>query len=211
MHHHLLTLGRKLLIQPNCRLCRAPLGSTAEAEPICPPCRERFRLHSDGLQGSAPLPWHGLTDYDGAFRSLLLQLKRLPNESRLSALISCLRATLPTLTTAVLVPIPSWKRRRANPLPGLIATGLGRVQTDLLQRTRASAGQHHLNRQQRLANLSGAFRARPHAPAMELWLVDDILTTGGTALAARQALLDGGHRVHGLICLGRTPVRPLRR
>ena len=46
---------------------------------------------------------------------------------------------------------------------------------------------------------------------MEIWLVDDILTTGGTALAARQALLDAGHQVCGLICLGRTPIRRLRR
>ncbi len=211
LHHQLLTLGRKLLIQPSCRLCRAPLGSTTEADPICPACHERYQLHSPGLHGSAPLPWHGLTVYEGAFRHLLLQLKHRPNKQRLSALIGCLRATLPHLTTAVLVPIPSWKRRRANPLPGLIASGLGRVRTDLLQRTRVSAGQHHLNRQQRLSNLSGAFRANLHAPAMELWLVDDILTTGGTALAAKQALLDGGHQIHGLICLGRTPARGLRR
>ena len=211
LHHQLLTLGRKLLIQPSCRLCRAPLSPSAEVDPICPPCHERYQIRYRGLHGSTPLPWHGLSVYEGAFRSLLLQLKHRPNERRLSALIGCLRATLPVLTTAVLVPIPSWKRRRANPLPGLIASGLGRVRTDLLQRTRVSAGQHHLNRQQRLSNLSGAFRANLHAPAMELWLVDDILTTGGTALAAKQALLDGGHRVRGLICLGRTPARRLRR
>lgn len=59
---------------------------------------------------------------------------------------------------AVIVPIPSWKRRQANPLPGLIATTLGQIRTDLLQRTQASVGQHHLNRQQRLSNLSSAFR-----------------------------------------------------
>ena len=108
-------------------------------------------------------------------------------------------------------PHPQLEAAPGQPLPGLIAAGLGRVRTDLLQRARVSAGQHHLNRQQRLSNLSGAFRANVHAPEMELWLVDDILTTGGTALAAKQALLDGGHRVRGLICLGRTPARRLRR
>ena len=96
-------------------------------------------------------------------------------------------------------------------MPGLIATTLGQVRTDLLQRTRASAGQHHLNRQQRLLNLSGAFKVSARLQAMEIWLVDDILTTGGTALAARQALLDAGHQACGLICLGRTPIRRLRR
>lgn len=211
MYHQLLKLGRQLLIQPTCRLCRSPLCPDTEADPICPQCQDRFQLHSGGLRGSAPLPWHGLSYYDGAFRTLLLRLKRRPDDRQLSALIGCLRATLPMPYPAVLVPIPSWKRRRANPLPGLIATTLGQVRTDLLQRTRVSAGQHHLNRQQRLSNLSGAFKVSAHLQAMEIWLVDDILTTGGTALAARQALLDAGHQVCGLICLGRTPIRRLRR
>ncbi|MED5383489.1 MAG: hypothetical protein VX481_02980 [Cyanobacteriota bacterium] len=38
----------------------------------------------------------------------------------MSALISCLRATLPMPHPAVIVPIPSWKRRQVTPLPGLI-------------------------------------------------------------------------------------------
>jgi predicted amidophosphoribosyltransferase len=38
-----------------------------------------------------------------------------------------------------------------------------------------------------------------------IWLADDILTTGGTALAASSALEASGHRVAGLICLARTP------
>ena len=75
----------------------------------------------------------------------------------------------------------------------------------LLQRTRAGVGQHRLNRQQRLVNLQGAFQSPASAEALELWLVDDILTTGATALAAREALTTAGHRVRGLICLARTP------
>ena len=79
----------------------------------------------------------------------------------------------------------------------------------ILRRTRAGVGQHNLNRHQRLANLKGAFRAEPtvdsHRKDQILWLADDILTTGGTALAARSALEASGHRVAGLICLARTP------
>ena len=210
MNHLLRTLGRTLLIQPTCRLCRHPLSSGSEDPEICPPCLTRFKLR-DGLQGHDPLPWHGLAHYEGAFRRLLLRMKRRPADRGLSALIGCLRATLPMVDAAVLVPIPSWKHHRANPLPNLIARGLGPVRADLLQRTRASAGQHHLGRQQRLCNLSGAFRADAGGTTLELWLVDDILTTGGTALAAKQALEHAGHRVLGLVCLGRTPAVGLRR
>jgi adenine/guanine phosphoribosyltransferase-like PRPP-binding protein len=38
-------------------------------------------------------------------------------------------------------------------------------------------------------------------------LVDDILTSGATALAAAEALQQEGWRVQGLLCLARTPER----
>ena len=93
----------------------------------------------------------------------------------------------------------------------MIAKELGTVRSDLLRRIRANTGQHHLGRQQRLFNLSGAFRSHACGTTQEIWLVDDILTSGGTALAAKQTLENAGHRVHGLVCLGRTPAIGLRR
>ena len=53
-------------------------------------------------------------------------------------------------------------------------------------------GQHHLNRSQRLGNQCGSFRCTS-AGRGSLWLVDDILTTGATALAAA-ALMSGAAR-----------------
>ena len=82
----------------------------------------------------------------------------------------------------------------------------------LLHRTRAGLSQHHLNRSMRMHNLEGAFHAAP-APHTSIqskaavWLIDDILTTGVTALAAQQALDKGGHSVRGIHCLGRTPAK----
>ena len=95
-----------------------------------------------------------------------------------------------------------------------MAMGLGRPTADLLHHTRDGLSQHHLNRRQRQTNLIGAFQAFPmdkQGAHSSVWLVDDILTTGSTALAARQALEAAGHRVAGLICLGRTPARERRR
>ena len=132
----------------------------------------------------------------------------------LSALVQLLLDSLTLPATALLVPIPSWKRQRSNPLLQRIARGLGRPTAELLQRNRAGLSQHNLNKCQRQTNMMGAFQASPlaHRRALRsLWLVDDILTTGSTAWAARQALEDAGHRVDGLICLGRTPVGVSRR
>jgi predicted amidophosphoribosyltransferase len=113
-----------------------------------------------------------------------------------------------------LVPVPGWKRSGGNPLPLALATALvaghpGRLSlaADLLQRRRASVGQHHLDRDQRLENLSGAFACGSPArssPGQGLWLVDDILTTGATAQAAAAALVSAGWQVDGLLCLART-------
>ena len=161
-----------------------------------------------------PLSWCALGPYEGPLRQLLLKLRQPRQGKALAALVQLLseRCTLPA--TAVLVPIPSWKQQRSNPLPQRMALGLGRPTADLLHRTRAGVSQHHLNRRQRQTNLRGAFQASPlkkQGVLSSVWLVDDILTTGSTALAARQALEAAGHGVTGLICLGRTPARERRR
>ena len=161
-----------------------------------------------------PLQCCALGPGAGPLRQLLLKLRQPRQGKALAALVQLLseRFTLPA--TAVLVPIPSWKRQRSNPLPQQIALGLGRPTAALLQRTRAGLSQHRLNKTQRQANLIGAFQASPlnkQGTLSSVWLVDDILTTGSTALAARQALQEAGHRVAGLICLGRTPAKERRR
>jgi hypothetical protein len=110
------------------------------------------------------------------------------------------------------VAIPSWKRR-GNPLPGLVVQQLigppwGGRTLPLLERSRPTLGQHHLDRQLRLSNQEGTFRLRPGPrPALAqlkrqpIWLVDDILTTGATALAAAGALEQAGLTVKGLLYL----------
>ena len=167
-----------------------------------------------GAQGLAALAVVRSRALRRQFAPLLLKLRQPRQGKALAALVQLLseRFTLPA--TAVLVPIPSWKRQRSNPLPQRIALGLGRPTAELLHRTRAGLSQHHLNRRQRQTNLIGAFQAFPmdkQGAHSSVWLVDDILTTGSTALAARQALEAAGHRVAGLICLGRTPARERRR
>ena len=161
-----------------------------------------------------PLPWCALGPYAGPLHQLLLKLREPRQGKALAALVQLLpnRFTLPA--TAVLVPIPSWKQQRSNPLPQRMALGLGRPTAELLHRTHAGLSQHHLNKRQRATNQIGAFQAFPmhrQGAHSSVWLVDDILTTESTALAARQALEAAGHHLVGLICLGRTHARERRR
>ena len=172
-----------------------------------------------GLEGRRPLPWWAAGLYQGEARRQLLRLRDQPGGARLEPWLAALLPHLEQATAGfgqagLLVPVPSWKRR-ANPLPALLARALAvrlgwRYQPGILRRSRPVLGQHHLGRQLRLANQEGAFLASPpmwwqRSPRPPLLLVDDILTTGATAGAASLSLRQAGWRVIGLACLARTP------
>lgn len=174
-------------------------------------------LPREGLHGADPLPWWAAGSYSGALRHHLLNLRRTPCPRSVTNLLGGLVATLQqelggAQTRAVLVPVASWKRQ-ANPLPQLLAESLsqqlGWPLLPLLRRSRPVLGQHHLGRELRWANQAGAFSSATPAPRRLgprplVLVVDDILTTGATALAASHALQAAGWRVAGMACLART-------
>ena len=73
------------------------------------------------------------------------------------------------------------------------ATGI-RLNTGLLRRVRPTATQTLLTRQQRAANMRGAFAVRPGAglDGERMVLVDDVFTTGATTSACAKALRAAG-------------------
>ena len=205
MIHQLKTAVHQLLIAPSCPLCRS---LTAVADLPCDRCKANYQLPEKGLRGLSPLRWHALGPYDGAFRRLLLKLKNRGEAKRaIPALAALLQRQVPPAKDVQLVPIPSWKRTESlrNPLPELIAQGLQHPVRPLLIRPRAGLSQHRLGRTMRQRNMRQAFAVHDAETDRPLWLVDDILTTGATAIAARDALMSAGHRVEGLLCLARTP------
>jgi predicted amidophosphoribosyltransferase len=72
----------------------------------------------------------------------------------------------------------------------------------LLERTRGARPQRGLSRTQRRANVREAFRARGRAPAT-VGLVDDVYTTGATALAASTELRRAGARIVHVVTFAR--------
>ncbi|MEB3194535.1 MAG: ComF family protein [Cyanobacteriota bacterium] len=197
-----------------CPLCREPLPAPGLEARFCPACAETLALPQGGVAGTRPLPWWAAGPYSGAYRRLLLGLRQRPHPDSLAALLQAMALpALPPHLSPLMVPVPSWKRQ-ANPLPALICR-LGRREwgfgsAPLLERSRPVLGQHHLQRAMRQENQRGAFTCvrRPHpqeARQQPVFLVDDILTTGATALNASMALQGAGWRVQGVICLARTP------
>ncbi len=71
-------------------------------------------------------------------------------------------------------------------------TGLA-LAPDLLVRARATKAQARRGREARLTAMRGAFASAPDAAAgRHVLLIDDVLTTGATAVACAEALLEAG-------------------
>lgn len=81
--------------------------------------------------------------------------------------------------------------------------------SDALRRDRATRTQTQLTPEARTRNVSGAFRApaeaRERLRGAHVVLVDDVLTTGATALACAGALRLAGARIVSIVTFGRAP------
>jgi len=80
---------------------------------------------------------------------------------------------------------------------------------DVLERARATQTQTRLTPEERLANVSGAFRVRECARQTlrnaHVVLVDDVVTTAATLNACAAALIAGGARIVSYATFGRAP------
>ena len=120
----------------------------------------------------------------------------------------------PDSTRPALVPVPLHSRRekeRGYNQAALLAREVaGRLGLDLdagvLERTRSTKAQSTLEQESRAANVRGAFRlARPDlVAARHIVLVDDLVTTGETALACAEALAEGSPLSVTVLAAGRT-------
>tara|TARA_Y100000589_G_scaffold152746_1_gene145509 strand:+ start:559 stop:1233 length:675 start_codon:yes stop_codon:yes gene_type:complete len=210
---------KQLLIEPSCALCKQPINAaTTDLPVLCNPCQQRLGLAENAIQGISPLPWRAAAWYTPGMRQWILSIRTERDFRSLQAICTSLQRDL--AQQSLLVPIPGWKaKKRSNPLPELMCRCLERPTLQLLRRCRPTVGQHRLNRRQRVSNQSGSFSL--HLTLMEeqeeahhwkrlsqqaqVWLVDDILTTGATVLAARQTLKAWGITAKGVLCLARTP------
>lgn len=118
---------------------------------------------------------------------------------------------------AALVPVPLApvrRRERGFNQSELLARELGArwsipVWDDCLVRARATDTQTRLTPEQRRSNVSGAFRATPSARARlrgaHVVIVDDVITTGATAVECAEALCGAGARITSIVTFGRAP------
>ena len=109
---------------------------------------------------------------------------------------------IPEFDAVVPVPI-HWTRRYArgfNQSEMLCETFPdGFVRLDLLKRSKNTRPQVGLSREERLHNLKGAFEGSVKVLGLRLLLIDDVTTTGGTAMACAIALKEAGAEYVGIL------------
>jgi competence protein ComFC len=200
-----------LLYPPKCALC-GELGTEA----VCPECRAGFApQHPNETRQVA-----GLSAVRALFAYADVSgraVKRLKYE-RVTSLAAPMGQLMlegaeehELLGVDLIVPVPiHWTRRcrrgfnqsellcEAFGRPALVAdlpnrpNGTPAVCYGALRRIRATRPQVGLDRERRLRNLSGAFRAHPCVSGMRVLLIDDVLTTGHTAQECAKTLREAG-------------------
>lgn len=191
------------LLGNSCSVCHEP------ANGICGACVQK-------LERPTVPPLVGIDEatvlcsYEGVGADLVRSIKYHNKRQGLTALVSALTASLTGEVDAI-VAVPSQPtrlRERGYHVPDLMAARLSRrlkvpVMEPLVRVDDGS--QSHRDRKQRQAV---EFRTVGAVPERVL-LVDDVVTTGATAVACGLALgLAGAHHIE-LVCLAATPPAPV--
>lgn len=188
-----------------CKSCGLPLPQAARHNPLCPECRHN------------PPPWQDLAYYglyEGLLRDMLLRLK-FDGELHLSHLLASFlldaAGNLPRPDVVVALPqYPGRLRIRGFNQAHEIARSFCRMSGfslshKILRRIRSGLPQEGLSAVQRRQNIANAFQADNTSAGLNIWLVDDIMTTGATCREACDTLLKAGARSVSLLFVARTP------
>jgi ComF family protein len=208
---HALAPSRLDPAEPRCPGCaeRLPVGL---AQGLCARCRREPRGFRRLLAGGA---------YDaGALREWVLALKHGGRAELAAPLAHFLASAVLEAGLgrgAVLVPVPLHRLRRlergydqAHLLGAALAEPLGLECVRALRRVRWTAPQGAPGAVSRAANVEGAFEARQRVAGREVWLVDDVVTSGATARACAAALRRAGAREVSVLALARVDPRHAR-
>ncbi len=144
---------------------------------------------------------HSVFAHRGLPREIVIRLKYRGERhlARCAAILMDEYSTVLPSADAVVVPVPASRKRLrergynhagliARHLAGITGSGFGK----LLAREERPP-QVGLSEEERRANVKGVFSIRDRVDyGREIWLVDDVMTTGSTLCEASRTLFEGG-------------------
>lgn len=196
----------RALLPRQCPGCAQPLGSEAG---LCRTCRAglRPRLERHSMLSNAVTPHLVvLGEHKAALRRAARELKYSGHRDLAAVLGKAIASGVPgewRLRAVSAVPMSATRQRQrhfnhAEVLARRVAAELGLPYQESLKRTRHTVQQAKLSGEARLSNLIGAFSAQSGGLQVRgqitqpLLLVDDVMTTGSTLMACRDALAEVG-------------------
>lgn len=193
-------------------LCWSCSGLARRGDPLCRECRRALRrLVPDAVLLSGVRVWAPVA-YAGPARELVRALKFRGAVALADAMAAQIVANAPAglLDGVTLVPVPLHPKRlrsrgynQAAGIAEAIGRRMGIELDDCLTRSGPAVTQVGRDRAERRAGLAGSIEVA-HEPCDRVVLVDDVVTTGATLGACRQALVASGAREVTAVAFART-------
>ena len=180
---------------------------------VCSGCKRDLRYSDRCVEAAPPFgaviaPMAYAFPVDAAIKALKFRRKLFYVPAFVELMIEA-TAHLPASADALLpVPLHWWRHvmrgfNQSDELCKSLRKATGLPVTRAVKRVRATPSQTGLSAPQRKANLRGAFRLARKVRARHIVIVDDVITTGATARAVAQVLLDAGVDEVSLLVLAR--------
>ncbi|MCM1529642.1 MAG: ComF family protein [Alistipes sp.] len=212
----LLRFAADLIYPVRCPVCGEFIS---REEGFCGGCRSRLTVWKDSFSLADADDFFAAYEYNNEIKPAVVLMKQgvcgnAPYAFG-KALGELIRPVIPMIKPDMIIPVPMHKsdrRRRGCNQAELVAKELGReldipVRSDIVVKTRKTAEQKDLNRQEREINLRDAFTVIDGdiIRGRNIILLDDVCTTGSTLREVSRVLKISGAGRISCACCCKTP------